>query len=70
MSAERPVILVVDDSSDLLALTTRMLADDYQVLTAEDAGTALELAAGTPRPDLILLDVEMLAPPGSTSAGC
>ena len=63
MSAERPVILVVDDSSDLLALTTRMLADDYQVLTAEDAGTALELAAGTPRPDLILLDVEM---PGAT----
>ena len=63
MSAERPVILVVDDSSDLLALTVRMLADDYQVLTAEDAGTALELAAGTPRPDLILLDVEM---PGAT----
>src|SRR5207302_883562 len=31
--------------------------------TAEDAGTALELAAGTPRPDLILLDVEM---PGAT----
>src|SRR5205814_9674268 len=59
VSAERPVILVVDDSSDLLALTTRMLADDYQVLTAEDAGTALELAAGTPRPGLILLDVEM-----------
>jgi putative two-component system response regulator len=63
VSAERPVILVVDDASDLLALTTRMLADDYQVLTAEDAGTALELAAGTPRPDLILLDVEM---PGAT----
>lgn len=63
MSAERSVILVVDDSSDLLALTVRMLADDYEVLTAEDAGTALELAAGTPRPDLILLDVEM---PGAT----
>jgi len=39
VSGERPVILVVDDSSDLLALTTRMLADDYEVLTAEDAGT-------------------------------
>src|SRR6267378_817704 len=63
VSGERPVILVVDDSSDLVALTTRMLADDYEVLTAEDAGTALELAAGTPRPDLILLDVEM---PGAT----
>src|SRR5207302_8449217 len=63
VSAERPVILVVDDSSDLLALTVKMLADDYQVLTAEDAGTALQLAAGTPRPDLILLDVEM---PGAT----
>src|SRR5438034_6480033 len=29
-----------------LPISTKMLADDYQVLTAEDAGTALELAAG------------------------
>ena len=56
---ERPVILAVDDSADLLALMAKALGAEYQVLTAEDGGTALMLAAGTPRPDLILLDVEM-----------
>ena len=55
----RPVILAVDDSADLLALMAKALSAEYQVLTAEDGGTALTLAAGTPRPDLILLDVEM-----------
>jgi putative two-component system response regulator len=54
-----PVVLAVDDSPDILALVTRALRDDYSVLTAADAGTALELAAGSPRPDLILLDIEM-----------
>jgi putative two-component system response regulator len=53
------VILAVDDSTDLLALMAKALAAEYRVLTAADAGTALELAAGEPRPDLILLDVEM-----------
>jgi len=55
----RPVILAVDDSSDLLALMAKALSTDYQVLTAEDPGTAIELAGKEPRPDLILLDVEM-----------
>src|SRR5205085_12271278 len=32
---------------------------DYRVLTASDAGSALDLAAGEPRPHLMLLDVEM-----------
>ena len=55
----RPVILAVDDATDLLALMAKALGTDYQVLTAEDAGSAIELAGKTPRPDLILLDVEM-----------
>src|SRR5882672_2763401 len=37
----------------------RALAADYQVLTASDAGTAIEKAFAEPRPDLILLDIEM-----------
>jgi putative two-component system response regulator len=37
----------------------RALGADYQVLTAEDGATAIKLALGKPRPDLILLDVEM-----------
>ncbi len=55
----RPVVLAVDDAADLLALMAKALGSEYQVLTAEDPGTAIELAGGEPRPDLILLDVEM-----------
>ena len=55
----RPVILAVDDATDLLALMGKALGADYEVLTAADAGTAIEKAFGTPRPDLILLDVDM-----------
>jgi putative two-component system response regulator len=55
----RPVVLCVDDAEELLALMAKALRTDYLVLTASDPGTALDLAAGQPRPDLILLDVEM-----------
>ena len=59
MSAKaRPVILAVDDAADLLALMAKALSE-YHVLTAEDAGAAIAAAEGEPRPDLILLDVEM-----------
>ena len=60
MSADkRPVILVVDDSEDMLALMQKALASDYEVIPAADPGTAIEKAFGEPRPDLVLLDVEM-----------
>jgi len=59
----RAVVLTVDDDPDLLALIAKVLSADYEVLTANDPGTALELAGGEPRPDLILLDVDM---PGAT----
>jgi putative two-component system response regulator len=55
----RPVILVVDDSTDLLALMEKALSADYEIITASDPGAAIEKAFGEPRPDLILLDVEM-----------
>ena len=57
--SEKPVILAVDDDTDLIALMARALGSEYEVLTATDPGTAIELAAAQPRPDLILLDVEM-----------
>jgi putative two-component system response regulator len=53
------VVLAVDDSTDMLALIEKALAMDYQVLTAADAGSGIEKAFGEPRPDLILLDVDM-----------
>ncbi|HEU5178804.1 MAG TPA: HD domain-containing phosphohydrolase [Burkholderiales bacterium] len=56
---KRPVVLAVDDSSDMLALIEKALAMDFEVLTAADAGSGIEKAFGEPRPDLILLDVDM-----------
>jgi len=57
--AGKPVVLAVDDDTDLLALIGKVLSRDYKVLIAEDPGTALDHAVGKPRPELILLDVEM-----------
>ena len=59
MSGARPVILAVDDDTDLLGLMAKVLGADYQVLIAADPGSALELAGGEPRPDLVLLDIDM-----------
>jgi putative two-component system response regulator len=56
---ERPVILAVDDASDLLALMAKALSPEYEVITAADGGAAIVAAEGEPRPDLILLDIEM-----------
>jgi putative two-component system response regulator len=55
----KAVVLAVDDSTDLLALMARALGAEYSVLTADNAARALELAVGKPRPNLVLLDVEM-----------
>ena len=55
----KPIILAVDDATDLLALMAKALSADYEVATAADAGTAIERAFADPRPDLILLDIEM-----------
>jgi putative two-component system response regulator len=55
----RQVILAVDDSTDMLALIEKALDEEYQVITAADPGTAIEKASAEPRPDLILLDVDM-----------
>jgi putative two-component system response regulator len=43
----------------MLALVEKALGGEYQVITASDPGSAIEKAFGEPRPDLILLDVEM-----------
>ena len=56
---KRPVILVVDDSEDMLGLMQKALSSDYEVIAAADPGTAIEKAFGEPRPDLVLLDIEM-----------
>jgi putative two-component system response regulator len=55
----KPVILAVDDTEELLLLMGKALGEEYEVLRAIDAGSAIELAAAKPRPDLILLDIDM-----------
>ena len=57
--SDRPVVLAVDDDSDLLALMAKALAKDYHMLTASNPGDAISLAGGEPRPSLVLLDIEM-----------
>jgi putative two-component system response regulator len=55
----KPVILAVDDTEELLLLMGKALGEEYEVLRAIDAGSASELAGAKPRPDLILLDIDM-----------
>ncbi len=58
-SADKAVVLVVDDAIDLLALMAKVLATHYTVKTAADGAAALLHAASKPQPDIVLLDVEM-----------
>ena len=58
-SAYKPTILVVDDTSANLTLLSHLLAGQYRVVLANCGEKCLMLAAATPPPDLILLDVTM-----------
>jgi putative two-component system response regulator len=55
----RPVILCVDDSTDLLALMGKALGEEYRVITVNNPGDAISAAFGDPPPDLVLLDIDM-----------
>ena len=57
--AEAKKILIADDEQQLaLAVKIRLQSQGYQVVTAADGRTALELVAQE-KPDLIILDVLM-----------
>lgn len=58
-SQERPRILVVDDAPENLGILLSALKEDYTVIGARNGVKALQLAAATPAPDLILLDIVM-----------
>ncbi len=52
------MVLVVDDERDLATTVCHALNQEgWQTRVAHDGGAALELAGGTPRPDLVLLDL-------------
>lgn len=57
--AEKPVVLVVDDTPDNLSLMSGLLKDHYKVKIANSGERALKVAASDSPPDIILLDIMM-----------
>ena len=55
----QPVVLIIDDTPDVLALISKLLKDSYRIKVANNGRTGLQLACATPGPDLVLLDVMM-----------
>jgi PAS domain S-box-containing protein len=55
----KPVVLVVDDSSTNRFLLKAQLIDDYEVLTANNGNEAIEKATSLTDIDIILLDIMM-----------
>jgi len=58
-SIEKPTILVVDDSPEVLLLISDLLRKNYKVKVANNGTRGLSIAQTAPLPDLILLDVMM-----------
>jgi putative two-component system response regulator len=56
---QKPTVLVIDDSPDILSLVGAMLKDQYRVKLANSGERALKLAASGEPPDIILLDILM-----------
>jgi putative two-component system response regulator len=52
-------ILIVDDTPENLAVLSGLLSPQYRVRAVSSGRRALQIAAGQPPPDLILLDVMM-----------
>ena len=59
MNSQQQTVLVVDDTPENLTVLGQLLRTDYRVKVAPSGQRALLIAAGDPRPDLILLDVMM-----------
>ena len=60
MDAEqKKVVLLVDDAPSNIQVVNSILKDAYRIRVATNGPKALELAKGTPAPDLILLDIVM-----------
>ena len=57
--ADKPVILLVEDTPANIHIAQSILKDDYRIRVATSGAKALELVKAKPVPALILLDVEM-----------
>lgn len=56
---KNPLVLVVDDTPDILALIHSLLRGSFQVKSANNGVKGLQIAQSNPVPDLILLDIMM-----------
>lgn len=54
-----PTILIVDDEPTTLAILAEILEPEYRIRVARSGTQAVKAAVTNPRPDLILLDVQM-----------
>lgn len=57
--AEKPTVLVVDDTADNLTLMAALLKDTYRVKVVNHGEKGLAIAGSATPPDLILLDIMM-----------
>lgn len=55
----RATVLIVDDDTGNLGILGNLLQPQHDVLAAPSGERALQISTGTPKPDLILLDVLM-----------
>lgn len=58
MTADKPVVLIVDDVTINLRIAAEVLKDDYRIIIADTGEKALK-AAREKHPDLMLLDIMM-----------
>ncbi len=59
LQSDRSKILIVDDIPDNIHAMMSILRDEFAIVAATSGDKALQLAAETPPPDLILLDIRM-----------
>ena len=57
--SDKATLLIVDDESVNLAVMSKILADQYTVRAANSGLRCLDIVNSQPRPDLILLDIQM-----------
>jgi two-component system sensor histidine kinase/response regulator len=57
--AEKPLLLIVDDTPDNVRLLVDLFREDYRIKVADNGVKALNICAADPAPDLVLLDVMM-----------
>ena len=57
-------VLIVDDAEHNIEFMSEMLADSYNIITANSGTRALEILRGKTRPDVVLLDMLMPKPDG------